>query len=57
MSFSEFKRTEKFDHGKLVDPGRIYIPAPIREVLNFNVGDEFKLLVDEEEKSILIKTK
>ena len=55
MSFKEFTKTEKLNKGKLVDPGRVYIPQPIREALNINVGDEFDLLVDEEEKSILIR--
>lgn len=49
--------TKKFNESKLSEPGSIYLPGRIREEVGLAIGDKVKLLVDREEKAILIKTK
>ena len=55
MAFEEI--TKKFNESKLSEPGSIYLPGRIRKEVGLAVGDKVELLVDKEEKSILIKRK
>ena len=56
MQFNEVTEVKRYSRSTVQSPGNIYLPAKIREKVNFNVGDNVKLFVNEEEKAVLIKS-
>ena len=56
MEFSEVKEVKRYSQSRVQNPGNIYLPSRIREKVDFKVGDDVKLFVNEEEKAVLIKS-
>ena len=56
MQFSEVKEVKKYSQSRVQDPGNVYLPSRVRELVNFEIGDDVKLFVNKEEKAVLIKS-
>lgn len=55
MELMEFKPATYSSKRKLIYPGKVYIPKEIREQLNYKDDQEVVLMVNVEERAILVK--
>jgi len=44
-------------NSKVTDPGRIYLPRKLREILNLEFGQEVTILLSKDKNSVLVDFK
>ena len=51
------EKIKKYDQARVYEPGNIYLPQLMREKIGLNIGDYVKLLLNEEDGAILIRSR